>query len=206
MKGLSSRERILIVLVVIAAISTVFYLFVWSPQTARRDRLSASLAQKQQELQRLQLLAADLKVKEQEYEELSQRIRLIEAKLPPEREIPNLIRQLQGVATELGIKLTLIRPGPTQAGPAAAAAGQPTRPPAAGAPAAPTAAPRYQLFKLDLGFEGTYGDLMAYLGRLENFPRFIVLTQVSISPGDQPRLKVTLGANTFVLRQEGAPQ
>ncbi len=206
MTGMSSRERILIVLVIVAAISTVFYLFVWSPQTARRDKLTASLAQKQQELERLQRLAADLKVKEQEFAELSQRIRLVEAKLPPEREIPNLIRQLQGVASEVGIKLTLIRPGPTQSGPAAAAAAQPAKPPAAGAPAAPAAAPRYQLFKLDLGFEGTYADLMAYLGRLENFPRFIVLTQVSISPTDQPRLKVTLGANTFVLKQEGAPQ
>jgi len=47
---------------------------------------------------------------------------------------------------------------------------------------------------------------MAYLGRLEDFPRFIVLKQLSISPGDLPRLKVTLAAETFVLPREGQLQ
>ncbi len=69
-------------------------------------------------------------------------------------------------------------------------------------PAAP-AEPRYRQFRLDLAFDGTYGDLIAFLSRLENFPRFLVLTQVAVGPGELPKLRVTLAANTFVLPRAG---
>ncbi len=207
-------------LVIAAAIATVFYLFVLSPQQARADDLSNRLKVQQTELERLKRLAETRDAKEREFAALSERIRLVEVKLPPERDIPRLIRQLQDVAAELKVKLTLLRPGPTQAG---APTGQPQQPgsptgailssgvaqagPAPAKPGAPQPAPsRYQLFRIDLGFEGTYADLIAYLGRLEDFPRFIVLKQISMSPGELPRLKVTLNAETFVLPREAPPK
>ncbi|MDR7520965.1 MAG: type 4a pilus biogenesis protein PilO [Armatimonadota bacterium] len=210
MRGLSPRERIMVSLVIAAAIVTLFYLFVYTPQTAREQQLTATLQSRQTELDRLKTLAQTREQKEREFQALSERIRLVELKLPPEREIPRLIRQLQDVAASLGIKLTLLRPGPNQPGPSAAPAGTPA--PAPGAPGEaqaaparpgqPAAPPRYQLFRLDLAFDGTYADLMAFLGRLEDFPRFLVLTQVSIAPAELPRLRVTLAANTFVLPRE----
>lgn len=195
----------LVALVIAAVIAAGFYLLVYVPQTDELARLDRELASKTQELARLQTLAATREAKEREYAALVNEIRLVEMRLPPEREIPNLIRALQDVAREIGIKLTLLRPGPTQAptnsvqppaGTQAAPAGQ--RP--------PQAQPPYQLFRLDLGFEGTYGDLIAYMGRLENFPRFIVLRQISLAPTPElPRLRVTLQANTFVLPREQPP-
>lgn len=212
MRGLSPRERLMLSLVIAGAIAALFYLFMWSPQQARADNLNSQIKAQQTELDRLKRLAETRDAKEREFAALSERIRLVEAKLPPEREIPRLIRQLQDVAAELKVKLTLLRPGPTQAG---APTGQSLQSPsgasqpsgvaqAAPAPAKPGApAPsRYQLFRIDLAFEGTYADLMAYLGRLEDFPRFIVLKQISMSPGELPRLKVTLNAETFVLPRE----
>lgn len=205
MRGLSPRERLMVTLVIAAAIATVFYLFIWTPQTAERDRLTQDLAAKRAEVQRLKILAEQREEKEREFQALFDRIRLIEAKLPPEREIPNLIRQLQVTAQEIGVKMMLLRPGQTQAGPAAAPVGPPPAP--RGAAPAPGAAqpprPRYQLFRLDLSFEGTYASLMALLGRLEDFPRFIVLKQVQMNPGDLPLLRGTIVADTFVLPKEG---
>lgn len=206
MRGLSPRERLLVSFVFAAVIVTVFYLFIWAPATTEQARLRTDLTNKQAELSRLKSLAATREAKEQEYAALVERIRLLEVRLPAEREIPRLIRQLQDAAKEIGIKLTLIRPGALQAGAASTApAGAPRPAPAAGQPAQPAAPaePRYRQFRLDLAFDGTYGDLMAYLGRLENFPRFLVLTQVGISPGTAPPvLKVTLAANTFVLPRD----
>ncbi len=204
MRGLSPRERMMLVLVLVAAMATVFYLFVYTPAAARHADLVKERDARRAEVQRLKSLVETREAKEREYNALAERIRLIEAKLPPEREIPRLIRQLQGVASELGIKLSLLRPGATQAGPAGEAAGAAAAP--GKKPAVPAGPPRYQLFRLDLAFEGTYADLMAYMGRLEDFPRFIVLTQVAVSPGELPRLKVTLAANTFILRREVGAQ
>lgn len=208
MRGLSPRERILISLVIAAAVAAVFYLFFWTPQTARRADLETRLNKQRGELARMQELAATREEKEREYQALYERLRLVEVRLPSEREIPRLIRQVQEAAAGLGVKLTLLRPGANQPGAAAAspgtrAAGQPA--PARGQPA-PTAQPRYQLFRLDFGFEGTYADLMAYLARLEDFPRLIILKQISMSPAARPRLKATLSAETYVLPREGAPQ
>lgn len=199
MRGLSARERILVALVIAAVIGVAFYLVIYVPQTDQLARLDRELAAKTQELDRLKALAATREAKEREYAALVDQIRLVEMRLPPEREIPNLIRALQDVAREVGIKLTLLRPGPTQAPTAGA------QPPATGRPAGqqPQAQPPYQLFRLDLGFEGTYRDLITYMGRLENFPRFIVLRQISLAPTTElPRLRVTVQANTFVLPRE----
>lgn len=204
MRGLSPRERIMLVLVLVAAMATVFYLFVYTPQAARYAGLVKERDARRTEVLRLKSLVETREAREREYNALAERIRLIEAKLPPEREIPRLIRQLQGVASELGIKLSLLRPGATQSGPVGVATGAAAAP---GKPATPAAGPpRYQLFRLDLAFEGTYADLIAYMGRLEDFPRFIVMTQVAVSPGELPRLKVTLAANTFILRREVGAQ
>lgn len=204
MKELSARERMMLVFVLVAAMVTVFYLFVYTPAGARHADLVRERAARHSEVQRLKTLAETREAKEREHNALYERIQLIEAKLPPEREIPRLIRQLQGVASGLGIRLNLLRPGATQAGPSGEAPGTAAGP--GRKPAAPAGPPRYQLFRLDLGFEGTYADLIAFMSRLEDFPRFIVMTQVAISPGEMPRLKVTLAANTFILRREVGAQ
>ncbi len=218
MRGLSPRERLMVSLVIAGAIAALFYLFIWSPQQTRADNLNNQIKAQQIELDRLKRLAETRDAKEREFAALSERIRLVEVKLPPERDIPRLIRQLQDVAAELKIKLTLLRPGPTQAGAPTGQTLQPVSPSDASQPSgvaqaapAPTkpgapAPSRYQLFRIDLAFEGTYADLMAYLGRLEDFPRFIVLKQISMSPGELPRLKVTLNAETFVLPREAPPK
>ena len=194
----------MVAFVIAAAIVTVFYLFVWTPGTARQAKLREELNNKRAEVTRLRSLAATREQKEQEFAALSERIRLLEVRLPAEREIPRLLRQLQDLAREIGTKLTLIRPGVLQAG--TAATPQPGAPRPAGQPApAPAAAePRYRQFRIDLAFDGKYGELITFLGRLENFPRFLVLTQVSIAAAELPNLKVTLAANTFVLPKVGA--
>jgi Tfp pilus assembly protein PilO len=210
-RGLSARERLLLAVVLSAALATLFYVFVWTPKTAERDGLATKLQTQQEELRRLQDLAAKKDELEREYSARLERVLLVEARLPAEREIPDLLRQLQDTAVQLGVKLTLMRPGPTQAPaapaapPAAPPAGQqPPRGQAAAPPPAP--APRYQLFRVDMGFEGTYEKLIAYLSRLEDFPRFIVLTQVAMIPGELPRLRATLSTNTFVLPRESQPK
>lgn len=206
MRNLSARERLMLSLVGAAVVAVLFYLFVYTPQTQRGEELSRRLQQQETELARLQRLAETREQKEREFQALSDRIRLIEAKLPPEREIPNLIRQLQAAASDVGVKLMLLRPGALQAGPSGPApAAQPGQPPRPAGQPAPSGEPRYRLFRLDLNFEGTYADMMALLARLEDFPRFMVLKQISMSPTEAPRLRITIAAETYVLPREATP-
>jgi hypothetical protein len=53
-----------------------------------------------------------------------------------------------------------------------------------------------------MSFDGTYSDFMAFSSRLEDFPRFLVVNGFSMGPGELPKLKITMNANTFVLPKD----
>ncbi len=193
---ITGRERGLIAVVVVLAMAAAFYFFGYSPLTTQRTQLQATLTQRQARLKQMQEIAAQREALEQEYATRQQRIEAIEAKLPPEREIPTLLRQMQAVAAESGVKLTLLRPGPTEAPPSAQA------PPAAQppAPAQPAAqAQPYRQFRVELGFEGSYDKVVTFLRRLENFPRFIAMTQFTLTAQELPQLRLSVTTTTFVL-------
>ncbi len=195
----TGRERLLLSVMLTIAMIAIFYFFVYSPNTARRSQLEGVLQQRETRLNEDRAIAEQRAVLEQEFTARQQRIEAIEAKLPPAREIPTLLRQMQAVATETGVKLTLLRPGPLEA-PAAGAPGVPTpagQPPA-GQPAAQP--PPYRQFRLELGFEGSYDKVLAFLRRLENFPRFIAISQFTLSVQELPTLRLSVTSNTFVLQ------
>ncbi len=197
---ITGRERGLIALVVVLAMVAVFYFFAYSPLTTQRTQLGAQLQQRKQRLAQMQEIAAQRVALEQEFATTQQRIAAIEAKLPPEREIPSLLRQMQAVATESGVKLTLLRPGPTEAPPSAQTppAAPAAQPPAGQQPAAAPAQP-YRQFRIELGFEGPYDKVLTFLRRLENFPRFIAMTQFTLSAQELPQLRLSVTSTTFVL-------
>jgi Tfp pilus assembly protein PilO len=196
---IGGRERLLISLLVTVAVIAGFYFFFYVPLTAQRDARAAHLRTRQVELKRLEDLVAQREQLEQDYAARQQRIQAIEAKLPAAREIPTLLRQMQAVAAETGVKLTLLRPGALEA-PSGSLPGAAPPPAPGGQPqAAPPAAPPYQLFKLELAFEGSYDKVLNFLRRLENFPRFIAMTQMALAIQELPTLRLGVTSNTFVL-------
>jgi Tfp pilus assembly protein PilO len=203
MKNLSDRERFLIVVALTLAMVGGFWFLVRGPLIEERQRLSRELDQKRAKLEEYRQLAAQRERLEREYRALQDRIQAIEAKLPPKREIPQLLRQMQAVAAETRVKLILLRPGPLET---PRAAGSPTpAPQAQPAQQRPPADVPYELFRLDLAFEGSYDTVMAFLRRLENFPRFIAMTSVNLTVVDLPRLRLGVVSNTFVLPDNVSP-
>jgi Tfp pilus assembly protein PilO len=206
----TGRERLLLSIMVTIAIVALFYFFAYTPLTRERARLDGVLRQRQARLEEMKQIAAQREALEQDFQARQQRIEAIEAKLPPAREIPTLLRQMQAVATETGVKLTLLRPGPLEA-PAAGAPGAqapsapaaPARPPAGGQQPPAPAQPPYRQFRLELGFEGPYDRVLTFLRRLENFPRFIAMTQFTLSIQELPTLRLAVTATTFVLPDAG---
>ncbi len=195
----SGRERLLLSVLVTLAILAAFYFLAYTPLAARRAQLSAVLQQRQGRLAEMQQVAAQRQALEQEYAARQQRIQAIEAKLPPAREIPTLLRQMQAVAAESQVTLTLLRPGPLEA---PQAGQQPGAAAPAGQPAGQQAAPPYRQFRLELGFEGSYDRVVTFLRRLENFPRFIAMTQFTLAVQELPTLRLAVTSNTFVLPEE----
>lgn len=203
MKKLSARERFLLIVGGCLILVAGFWFFVRAGLVEQKSQLSKELETKKARVEEFRALARQRESLEREYRTIQDRIQAIEAKLPPAREIPQLLRTMQAVATETGVKLVLLRPGPLEIPKAAVTPGQPQPKPAPGQQAASDVP--YQLFKLDLAFEGTYETMIAFLRRLENFPRFIAITQINLTVLEVPGLRLGVASNTFVLPDAVTP-
>src|SRR5437879_1912525 len=155
-----------------------FYNFIYTPKTNEIAKLKLALKPKQEELKRVQAQAARKDELERQLADLQVQVREVEAKLPSSREIPVLLVQLEKLAGQVGVDLTLIKPGqpaPTGQQPARSGA-----PPAAGAAAAQAAG--LLSFGLDLNAEGSFDMVENFLRGIETFPRFIAMSSMGMTP------------------------
>jgi Tfp pilus assembly protein PilO len=207
MRPLLPREKGILWFLAVMVIGVGFYYLVYAPKTAEITAVSQQLKKAKDELGRLQTQAARKGEIERRLKELQQRVKETEAKLPSSREIPMLLVQLEGLAAQSGVNLTLIRPGAPGSGQGQGAA-QPGRP---ASPSAPAQGLGLQQFTLELSAEGSYDTVESFVRGIENFPRFIAMSDLKISPlplkpGDsagRPRLAIGLTATTYFVPQSG---
>ena len=207
MRPLVPREKVLLSIVALLVVALGFYYLIYSPKMKEITAVSQQLKTKQAELTRLQAEAAKKDQLERRLQELQRQVAETEAKLPSSREIPTLLVQLEGLAAQVGANLTLIRPGPAQ-GQGQGQGGQPTRP---GAAASPAPGLGLQQFNLELNAEGTFDKVQSFVRGIENFPRFIAMSDLKITPlpskqgesSERPRLAIGLSAVTYFVPESG---
>lgn len=204
MRQLQPRERMIAWGLAMLLSLGAFYNFVYTPKTKEIANLARQLKPKQEELKRVQAQAARKDQLERDLAELQVQVREIEAKLPTSREIPVLLVQLEKLATEAGVNLTLIRPGQQPAASQAA--------PKPGTAAAGAASAGLQSFALELNAEGTFDMVENFLRGIETFPRFIAMSTMGMSPlaprpGEsplRPKLAIRVSANAYFVPGSGA--
>src|SRR5579864_801203 len=205
MRRLEPREKAILVFLGALVVALGFYYYIYTPKMKQINLLSQQLKTQQTELARLQAEAAHKDELERQVAALQKDVQTSEAKLPSAREIPVLLVQLEGLASQVGADLTLIKPGPLQA-----PQQTPGQPPKPGAPAAAAAGgPSYQTFSLELTADGTFDQIQSFLHGIETFPRFISMTDIRMSPNGQagtnpPKLTLALQATTYVVPESGA--
>jgi type IV pilus assembly protein PilO len=205
MRPLLPREKLILWFLGALVIGVGFYYLVYAPKTAEINAVSKQLKQAKEELTRLQAQAARREAIERRLQEVQQQVKETESKLPTSREIPTLLVQLEGLAGQTGANLTLIRPGPVGGGGQGAA--QPGKP---GGSAAPAPGLGLQQFSLELTAEGSYDVIESFVRGVENFPRFIAISDLKITPqparageGGRPRLSIGLTATTYFIPESG---
>jgi len=213
MKPLSSRDKMLLSVFVLAAMVVAFYNFVYSPQTKEYTKLAAQLKVKRDELARVQAQAARKDELERRLAELRRDLQESEAKLPSSKEIPVLLVQLERLAGQVGANLTLIRPGAPKQEQQQPPAGQPGARPGGAAPAGAATAASVGLlaFSLELNAEGPYDVVQNFLRGIETFPRYIGMSDMRISPlpprpgesPERPRLSIGVSATTYFVPDSG---
>lgn len=197
---MSRRERILLIAAAVVITSVVFFYYVYSPKQAEYASLTGELADRQNQLDRMQATARQVAQLEKEFTELQSFIASVEAKLPTEKEMPALLVQLERLTKSLGISLRSIKPSSLEA---VTAAGAPAPGGGGHAPAPPPpGAPTYFRFPINLSVTASYAELLRLTNALQSFPRLIVIRRLTMAPKDVPDLSSDLDTETFVLAKE----
>ncbi len=204
MRPLLLREQILLWCLGLGALVAAFYLFIYLPKTSEAATLAKQLGVQRADGARLQKEAQRKQELEREIGDLLNDIRANEATLPSAREIPQLLLQLDRLAGRTGVTVASIKPGilETVTAPAAGSSeplrgrgGRPTPTPAVPESRPPKASQpvtaNYQKFMIALETKGTFSATLKFVHGLEDFPRFLAitdmrLTQASITREENP--------------------
>ena len=146
----------------------------------------------------LQTKLTVLKAQAKDLPKQQAKLAAVAARIPDNPALPALIRALTTASTAAGVELVSVTPGAPAA--AAAAAAQPVAAPAAGAAAtgAPAAASssagQLASIPLTLSVAGGYFQVQQFLANLENLPRSMRVTGLTLAPGANPVKKPAAGA------------
>jgi type IV pilus assembly protein PilO len=165
--------------------TAAFWSFYASPAQARLEERRGRLAGMRSEISRGEATARNLPAFRQEVAALEMQLERLRAVLPEEQDVADLLRRVQGMATESRLTIRGFKPQEVV---------------------------RQQLhaeWPISLQIEGTYHDLGAFLERVSKFPRIINVGNIKISARDDQTASSTITAEctatTFVLIDPTAP-
>lgn len=169
--------------IVLALLVAGGYYLLLSPVMTEVSGLRAQRITKQAELQQNQAVAASLARFKQEAQALRARLETAKERLPSEKEIPALYRQVSDLAFQSGLSVSLFQPKD------------------------PVMKDIYQEVPITVSAESGYHQLGSFFDRLARLPRIVNLTDLKLTGISRPTgtLKADLVLATYVFRPEGAP-
>jgi MSHA biogenesis protein MshJ len=207
--ALQPRERVIILIAVVAGTALIFDALAFQPAQARRKLLEQQIVQARQQLKTAEAVletkqsVGDSHAVKRTYRdalrdrlaEIDQSIKgLQEGLVPPER----MAKLLEGVLARTGgVQLLSLRALPPQRFDSAEAAPKTGAQAAKPAPKEPERAIYQHGFEITL--QGSYDDLYEYLARLEKLPWQMFWSRISVQAEQHPRLRMTLTVQTLSL-------
>ena len=166
-------------LVIVAALGY----FMVSPKSAERDVLRQRNVVLQAEVAKARVEEAGLRVFRAQADTLRTRLELAKGRLPSEREIPGLYRQISELALQAGLAVALFAPKPGE-----------DKDTVTEIPIAVSA-------------EGTYHQLGGFFSRIGRIPRIVNLSDFRLAGVERPTgtMRADLTLATYLFRPEGSP-
>ena len=167
------------VAVCLCATAGFWYFFVLDAQSelaTRRTRLTSLRADATRGMATVRRLPEF----EGQVSDLESRLQSLQAVLPEEKDVADILRRLQGLAAQSSLSIQRFTPQPA------------------------IQQPMYAEVPFKLQAEGTYHNLGAFFERISKFPRIINISNISIKAKAQPEPNATIVAEciatTFVLQ------
>jgi len=176
-------QKIVFGVILLAILVGAGYFLLLSPKMVEVDGLRGQRASKQAELLQAKALAASLARFKQEAEALRAKLEAVKERLPSEKEIPGLYRQVSDLAFQSGLSVSLFQPKEL------------------------VTKDVYQEVPITVSAEAGYHQLGNFFDRLAHLPRIVNLVDLKLAGIARPTgtLRADLILATYVFRPEGAP-
>jgi Tfp pilus assembly protein PilO len=158
------------------------WFFLISPKLSEATQARESAELVRVNNRQLQLRIEQLKAQAENLPEKQSELDILAVQLPPTPDIPDLVRQLSETATQTGVDLVSVVPGPPT--PLSAATDPPneTGTPTT-APGPPSTSTGLVQISVSLQVSGAFANVTLFLGRLETLPRAFLTSGFSITRG-----------------------
>lgn len=167
-------------LVIVAALG---YFIIVSPKTDERDALRVRLDALQADVAKARVDEAGLRTFRAQADALKRRLETAKMRLPSEREIPGLYRQVTDLAHQSGLAVALFAPKPAE--------------------------DRENVTEIPISLmaEGTFHQLGSFLSRVGHIPRIVNLNEFRLAGIERPTgtLRADLTLATYLFRSDAPP-
>ena len=171
--------------VIAALLCGGFYYFWYSEALETQKKQEAKLADLQKQIRALEATANKLPEFQREVQALEARLETLKRILPPEKEMPDLMRRVQYLAAQSSLQIRKFNP------------------------AAPVQKEFYQEVPVNLDLEGTYHNLGAFLDRVSRMSRLVNMGNVKVKAQTKPTISNTVAASvvatTYVYKDAPPP-
>ena len=162
-----------------------FYYFWYADALETEKKQQARLADLQKQIRALEATANKLPEFQREVQALEARLETLKRILPPEKEMPDLMRRVQYLAAQSSLQIRKFNP------------------------ATPAQKEFYLEVPINLDVEGTYHNLGAFLDRISRMSRLINMGSVKIKAQQKPTINNTIAASavatTYVYQDQPPP-
>jgi type IV pilus assembly protein PilO len=163
-----------------------FYYFWYSDALEQQKKKEAKLADLQKQIRALEATANRLPEFQREVQALEARLETLKRILPPEKEMPDLMRRLQYLAAQSSLAIKKFNP------------------------TAPSQKEFYQEIPITLDMDGTYHNFGAFLDRISRMSRLVNMGNVKIRAQSRPTISNTIAvsavATTYVYQDVPPPR
>jgi type IV pilus assembly protein PilO len=156
--------------VIAALLCGGFYYFWYSDALETQKKQEAKLAELQKQIRALEATANKLPEFQREVQALEARLETLKRILPPEKEMPDLMRRIQYLAAQSSLTITKFNP------------------------AAVAQKDFFQEVPVNLDLQGTYHNLGAFLDRVSRMSRLVNVGNVKIKAQTKQTISNTIGA------------
>jgi type IV pilus assembly protein PilO len=167
-----------------ALLCGAFYYFWYADALETEKRQQARLAELQKQIRALEATANKLPEFQREVQALEARLETLKRILPPEKEMPDLMRRVQYLAAQSSLQIRKFNP------------------------TAPVQKEFYLEVPVNLDVEGTYHNLGAFLDRISRMSRLVNMGNVKIKAQGKPTINNTIAASavaTTYVYQDAPP-